>query len=276
MKIASWNVNSIRVRLPGLLDWLAAAAPDVLLLQETKCQDRDFPHAEIAAAGYHALAHGQKTFNGVAILSRRPARQVRVGLPGDDGDDQARYLEAEIDGVRVASLYLPNGNPAPGPKYDYKLAWMARLARHAAALRAEGGAVVLGGDYNVCPEDIDVCEPAAWRDDALCRPDSRRAFRRLLHLGYLDAVRALAPRPGLYSWWDYQGGAWPRDRGLRIDHLLLSPEAADRLVAAGIDRGPRGGERASDHTPAWVELFPATVSSGDEIRNCPPGVADID
>jgi len=257
MKIATWNVNSIRARLPALLDWIGLAAPDVLLAQETKCQDEDFPRAELVAAGYQVLAHGQKTFNGVAILSRRPARLVRVGLPGDDGDAQARYIEAEIDGIRVASLYLPNGNPAPGPKYDYKLAWMERLTRHAARLRAEGGPVVLGGDYNVCPEDIDVCDPAAWRDDALCRPDSRRAFRALLHLGYLDAVRALDPRPGLYSWWDYQAGGWPRDLGLRIDHLLLSARAADRLEAAGIDREPRGGERASDHTPVWIRLAAA-------------------
>jgi len=254
LKIATWNVNSIRSRLPALLSWLAPAAPDILLLQETKCQDPDFPHAAVQAAGYHALIHGQKTFNGVAILSRRPARLVRVGLPGDAADRQARYLEAEIDGLRVASLYVPNGNPAPGEKYAYKLAWMARLIRHAAALEREAVPVVLGGDYNVCPEESDVCDPPAWRDDALCRLETRRAFRTLLHLGYCDAVRALDPRPGLYSWWDYQGGAWPRDQGLRIDHLLLSPQATDRLTGAGIDRTPRGEERPSDHTPVWITL----------------------
>jgi len=242
------------VRLAALVEWLNISSPDVLLLQETKCQDVDFPRAEIESAGFHVLFHGQKTFNGVAIVSRRPAEAVMRGLPGDESDLQARYLEATIDGVRVASLYLPNGNPAPGDKYDYKLAWMRRLTARARELLECELPVVLGGDYNVCPADLDVYDPPAWRDDALCRPETRRAFRELVHLGYLDSVRALHPEGGHYSWWDYQGGAWQRDQGLRIDHLLLSPRAADRLCAAGIDRTPRGRERASDHTPVWIEL----------------------
>jgi len=254
VRIATWNVNSVRVRLPALIDWLNVSRPDILLLQETKCQDVDFPRAEIEAAGYHSVIHGQKTFNGVAILSLRPAEAVLRGLPGDETDAQARYLEATIDGIRVASLYLPNGNPVPGDKYAYKLAWMRRLTARARALLAEDVPVVLGGDYNVCPADRDVCDPAAWREDALCRPETRRAFRELIHLGYLDSFRALHPESGRYSWWDYQGGAWNRDQGLRIDHILLSPRAADRLCAADIDRGPRGGERASDHTPVWIDL----------------------
>lgn len=254
IRIATWNVNSIRVRLAALVEWLNVSNPDVLLLQETKCQDVDFPRAEIEAAGFHVVFHGQKTFNGVAIISRRPAEAVVRGLPGDETDTQARYLEATIDGIRVASLYLPNGNPAPGDKYDYKLAWMRRLTARARELLAEDLPVVLGGDYNVCPADQDVCNPAAWRDDALCRSETRRAFRELIHLGFLDSVRALHPDGGQYTWWDYQGGAWARDQGLRIDHLLLSPQAADRLNAAEIDRAPRGGERASDHTPVWIDL----------------------
>lgn len=261
IKIATWNVNSIRVRLAALLEWLNVFDPDILLLQETKCRDVDFPRAEIEAAGFHLVFHGQKTFNGVAIVSRRPAEAVVQGLPGDEGDPQARYLEATIDGIRVASLYLPNGNPAPGDKYDYKLAWMRRLTARAGVLLAGDLPVVLGGDYNVCPADRDVCDPSAWRDDALCRPDTRRAFRELINLGYLDSVRALHPEGGRYTWWDYQGGAWTRDQGLRIDHLLLSPRAADRLCAADIDRSPRGGERASDHTPVWVELSAAESKS---------------
>ncbi len=260
IRIATWNVNSVKARLPNLLAWLGEAAPDVVLLQEIKCTDDSFPRMEIEAAGYRAETHGQKTYNGVAILSRRPLAVRRRGLPGDDDDPQARYIEADIQGdggrpVRVASLYLPNGNPAPGEKYDYKLAWMDRLIGHAATLLAQETALVLGGDYNVCPTDADVYDPKGWQADALCRPESRARFRHLLHLGYTEAFRALHPdRERAYTFWDYQAGAWPRDLGLRIDHLLLSPQAADRLRACDIDKGPRGAEKASDHTPIWVEL----------------------
>ncbi|MDA8232237.1 MAG: exodeoxyribonuclease III [Magnetospirillum sp.] len=255
LRIATWNVNSIKARLPNVLDWLREAAPDVVLVQETKCPDEAFPMLEFQAMGYRAEIHGQKTYNGVAILSRLPADDVRCRLPGGDGDDQARWIEATVAGVRVASLYLPNGNPAPGDKFDYKLAWMRRLEARARDLLASGMPVVLGGDYNVCPADADVYDPAAWRLDALCRPESRAALRRVLHLGYTDAFRALHPDEShAYTFWDYQGGAWPRDLGLRIDHLLLSPQAADRLRACVIDKIPRGRDKASDHTPVVVDL----------------------
>lgn len=255
MKIATWNVNSVKARLPNVLEWLGQANPDVVLLQEIKCQDEGFPALEFESLGWRTAIHGQKSYNGVAILSRRPITELVRGLPEGDGDDQARYIEATIDGLRVASLYLPNGNPAPGEKFDYKLRWMRRLIRHAKALLDTGRPFVLGGDYNVCPTDLDVYDPPAWRDDALCRPESRALYRELMHLGLTDAFRALHPdEPGRYSFWDYQAGAWQRDLGLRIDHLLLSPQAADRLAEAGIDKGPRGREKASDHTPAWVRL----------------------
>ena len=256
VRIASWNVNSVKARLGHLLDWLRDAAPDVLLLQELKCPDDAFPTLEIQAQGYHTAVHGQKSYNGVAILSRLPLADVGCRLPGDSADEQARWIEATVAGVRVVSLYLPNGNPAPGEKYDYKLAWMERLAARAGALLASGMPVVLGGDYNVCPTDADVYNPPAWADDALCRPASRAAFRRVLHLGYTDAYRALHPGEAqAYTFWDYQAGAWPRDLGLRIDHLLLSPPAADRLSRCEIDKAPRARDKASDHTPIWVELL---------------------
>lgn len=254
LRVASWNVNSIKARLPNVTDWLGKAAPDVVLLQETKCQDDGFPLLELEAAGYRAAIHGQKGYNGVAILSRRPVEDVVRGLPEADGDDQARYIEATVAGVRVASLYLPNGNPAPGDKFDYKLQWMRRLVIHAKALLAREVPLVLGGDYNVCPADDDVYDPVNWQADALCRPESRALFRELCHLGLTDAFRALHPEPGRYTFWDYQAGAWQRDLGLRIDHLLLSPQAADRLVACDIDKEPRGRDKASDHTPIWVDL----------------------
>jgi len=254
MKIATWNVNSIKARLPNVQDWLRRAEPDVLLLQETKTPDDSFPLMEFQALGYQTAIHGQKSYNGVAILSKPPMTDIRHRLPGDDGDEQARYIEATIGGVRLASLYLPNGNPAPGEKFDYKLAWMRRLVAHAAALLDCGLPVVLAGDYNICPADADVYDPAAWRDDALCRPESRALFRQLLHSGYTEAWRALHPDQRAFSFWDYQAGAWSRDLGLRIDHLLLSPAAADRLERAEIDKEPRGREKASDHTPVWVEL----------------------
>ena len=254
MKIATFNINGIGARLPRLLEWLAEASPDVACLQEIKCMGEKFPVPEINEAGYHVLVSGQKGFNGVAILSKREATETRRGLPGDDTDEHARYLEAEVDGVRVASIYLPNGNPQPGPKFDYKLAWMARLDAHARALWALETPVVLAGDYNVIPTDDDLFSVCAMANDALVQPESRAAFRRLINAGWTDAIRTRFPTGPMYTFWDYQAGAWPRDAGFRIDHLLLSPPAADRLANAGIDRHVRGQERASDHVPVWVEL----------------------
>ena len=254
MKIATFNVNGITARLPRLLDWLAEADPDVVCLQEIKTVDAGFPVAAIAAAGYHSLVHGQKGFNGVAILSKAPAVETARGLPGDPGDDHARYLEAAIGGVVVAAIYLPNGNPQPGPKFDYKLAWFDRLAARAADLLASEQRVVLAGDYNVCPEPVDVFSEAAMASDALIQPATRAKFRTLLFQGWTDAIRSVQPTGKAFTFWDYQAGAWPRDLGLRIDHLLLSPAAADRLTHAGIGRAVRGGERASDHVPVWAEL----------------------
>ncbi|MGE0743594.1 MAG: exodeoxyribonuclease III [Rhodospirillales bacterium] len=253
-RIASWNVNSVRARLPRVLEWLKEAAPDVVMLQETKTVDDNFPRLEIEDLGYNVALHGQKNFNGVAILSKSPIEDVTRGLAGDDGDEQARYIEAFTAGVRVASIYLPNGNPAPGDKFDYKIAWMDRLYAHMQAVLRYEETTVFGGDYNVCPTDIDVYDPVGWAADALCRPESRARFRALLHLGLTDAFRALHPEPHSFTFWDYQGRAWQNDNGLRIDHLLLSPQAADRLRGSGIDKDPRAREKASDHTPVWCEL----------------------
>ncbi|MBC7905679.1 MAG: exodeoxyribonuclease III [Rhodospirillaceae bacterium] len=259
VRIASWNVNSVKARLPNVLDWLKQASPDVVLLQEIKCQDDGFPLFEFEAAGYRAAVHGQKSYNGVAILAKHPITDVVRGLPEPanldaPNDEQARYIEASVAGFRVASIYLPNGNPAPGDKYDYKLRWMRRLVTHAKGLLDSGQPVVLAGDYNVCPTDDDVYAPANWSMDALCRPESRALFRELCHLGLTEAFRSLHPEAGRYTFWDYQAGAWQRDNGLRIDHVLLSPQAADRLIACDIDKGPRAQEKASDHTPIWVDL----------------------
>ncbi len=254
MRIATWNVNSIKARLPNVLEWLASAAPDVVVFQEIKCVDDAFPRLEIEDAGYNVATHGQKTYNGVAILSKRPLEDVEARLPGDDTDEQARYLEATVDGIRIASIYLPNGNPVATEKFPYKLGWMDRLEARARELLDTESPVVLAGDYNVVPTDDDVHDPEGWADDALCQPESRQAFRRILNAGYIDAYRVFNEQPHKYSFWDYQGGAWQKDHGLRIDHLLLSPQAADRLVASGIDTGPRGKPKASDHTPAWIEL----------------------
>ena len=253
MKIATWNVNSIKVRLPRLTDWLRSTQPDVVVLQEIKCVDDAFPAMEIEDLGYNVAVHGQKTYNGVAILSKHPLEDVTPRLPGDDSDEQARYLEAVTNGVRVASIYLPNGNPIPGEKFDYKLAWMDRLINHAHDLLKWEEPLVLAGDYNVCPQDIDVWDPAGFSDDALCQPESRNRFRQLVNLGLTDALRAFHSEQ-IFSYWDYQRGAWEKDHGLRIDHLLLSPQAADRLKDAGVDREPRGKEKPSDHTPVWCEL----------------------
>lgn len=255
VKIATWNVNSVKARLPHLLEVLKTSGPDILLLQEIKCVDADFPRLEIEALGYSIATAGQKSYNGVAILARDKIRDPVARLPGADGaDDQARYLEASVGDIRVASIYLPNGNPVNTEKFAYKLAWMERLHARAQVLLAEERPLVLGGDYNVCPTDDDVFDPRLFANDALCQPASRAAFRKIVYLGLTDAVRALNPGPHLYTYWDYQMRAWELDHGLRIDHLLLSPQAADRLVAAGVDKAPRARPKASDHTPAWVEL----------------------
>ena len=262
MRIATWNVNSVRQRLPHLVDYLGNAKPDVLCLQELKCVDESFPRAEVEAAGYHAIVHGQKGFNGVAILTRAalaPAESdVLVRLPGDETDVQARYLEAVVrdegGAVRVASLYLPNGNPPETEKYPYKLGFMDRLTRRAADLLAAEESFVLAGDYNVIPEPRDVYDAEAWLGDALFLPETRRRFRTLLNLGLTEAMRATTDAAGLYSFWDYQAGAWQRDRGIRIDHLLLSPRAADRLRSAAIDRHLRAADKPSDHVPVRIEL----------------------
>jgi exodeoxyribonuclease-3 len=256
VKIATFNVNGIGARLPRLLDWLAETQPDVACLQEIKTVDEGFPLLAIGAAGYHALVHGQKGFNGVAILSKAVAVETQRGLPGEPEDDHARYLEAEIDGVTVATIYLPNGNPQPGPKFDYKLRWFDRLAARAAALWSTEQPIVLAGDYNVIPTAEDVFNEDVMAGDALVQPATRAAFRALLAQGWTDAIRSIQPTGKAYTFWDYQAGAWPRDHGLRIDHLLLSPTAADRLGNAGIDRTVRAGERASDHVPVWAELRP--------------------
>ena len=254
MRIASWNVNSAKARQDHILDYLKAGSADVLLIQETKTQDVNFPVDLYQDAGWNVVFHGQKSYNGVAIAARQPLTDVMSGLPGDAEDEQARYMEASIDGVRVATIYLPNGNPAPGPKFDYKLAWMERLNRRAEELLRDEIPVVLAGDFNVIPQDIDCYDPPGWEGDALTRAESRAAFNRLSLLGYTDALRACHPGQVLYSYWDYQAGAWQKDNGVRIDHLMLSPEAADRLVAAEVDKGPRGLEKPSDHTPVWVDL----------------------
>ena len=254
VRIATWNVNSVKQRLGHLVRWLKEAAPDVVLLQEIKCTNDAFPRFEVEDAGYNVAVTGQAAYNGVAVLAKRPLQVAQARLPGDRRDDQARYLEAVAGSVRVASLYVPNGNPVDTDKFAYKLAWLGRLKDHVRTLLDLDEAFVLGGDYNVAPDDGDVYDPEAWRLDALCRPESRAAFRAVLFLGLTEAIRASSPEVGRYTYWDYRAGAWSRDQGLRIDHLLLSPRAADRLRGAGIDRGPRGWPKSSDHTPVWCEL----------------------
>lgn len=258
MKIASFNINGIKARLPALSEWLAEAQPDVALLQEIKSVDEGFPRAEIEDLGYNVETHGQKGLNGVAILSKHRIEDVARGLPGDDGDEQARWIEATIvgarDAVRVCGLYLPNGNPVPGPKYDYKLAWMARLEARARDLLASEEIALMAGDYNVIPEPRDAENPKNWLTDALFLPETRAAWRRIVNLGFTDALRETNQADHVYSFWDYQRGAWERNDGIRIDHLLLTPQAADRLTAAGVDSTVRGREKPSDHVPVWVDI----------------------
>ena len=255
MKIATFNVNGVNGRLPVLLRWLAEAKPDVVCLQELKAPQEKFPQAAIREAGYGAIWHGQKSWNGVAILARdRDPVENRRDLPGDPDDTHSRYIEAAVDGMLVGCLYLPNGNPAPGPKFDYKLRWFERLTQHAEALLATAAPVVLAGDYNVMPTELDVYKPERWVDDALFRPEVRDAFSRLVAQGWTDAVRKLHPGERIYTFWDYFRNAYARDAGLRIDHLLLSPSVATRLVGAGVDRAIRGWQKASDHAPTWVEI----------------------
>jgi exodeoxyribonuclease-3 len=255
MRIATYNVNGINGRLPVLLRWLAETAPDAVCLQELKAQQDNFPAAAIEQAGYGAIWQGQKSWNGVAILARggQPV-ETRRGLPGDPDDAQSRYIEAAVNGVLIGGLYLPNGNPRPGPKFDYKLAWMERLIDHAAGLCALDMPIVLAGDYNVMPTEADVYKPERWTKDALFAPEVRAAFFRLVEQGWTDALRALNPGATIYTFWDYFRNAYARDAGLRIDHLLLNANAAGRLKAAGVDREVRGWEKSSDHAPTWVEL----------------------
>ena len=256
LTLATFNVNGINGRLAGLLHWLAEAQPDIVCLQELKAPDERFPEAAIRDAGYSAIWHGQTRWNGVAILARGATAPIetRRGLPGDAAGAASRYLEAAVKGVIVGCLYLPNGNPAPGPKFDDKLAWFDRLIAHAATLLASGAPVVLAGDYNVMPTDLDVHAPERWTGDALFRPEVRAAYARLLAQGWTDAIRHLHPGERIYSFWDYWRNAWGRDAGLRLDHLLLSPNLAPRLRAAGVDRAVRGRVKASDHAPAWMVL----------------------
>jgi len=255
MRIATWNVNSIKARLPTVLEVLAAIDCDVVCLQELKCEDDAFPYLEIEEQGWNCAVHGQKTYNGVAILSKLALEDVETGLPGDAEDDQARYIEATVMGerpIRVGGLYLPNGNPAPGPKYDYKLGWMERLHHRAEALMKTEEPFVLAGDYNCIPRDEDCWDIAVWQDDALARQPTREAFRRLKWMGLTDAFETLDGRAHQYTFWDYQGGAWAKDHGIRIDHLLCSPEAADRLEGVEIYRKARGLEKPSDHVPVMA------------------------
>jgi len=257
MKIATFNINGIKARIDALPAWLDEAQPDVALLQEIKSIDENFPREVFEDRGYNVETHGQKSFNGVAILSKLPLEDVTRGLPGDAEDEQARWIEATVMGkqaIRVCGLYLPNGNPTPGPKYDYKLAWMARMEERAKELLATEMPVVFAGDYNVIPQDEDAARPHIWTKDALALPQSRAAFRRLLNLGLTEAFRARVLGPDHYSFWDYQAGAWNKNDGIRIDHLLLSPQAADLLCDVRIDKEIRGRDKPSDHVPVWIDL----------------------
>lgn len=252
IKIATWNVNSIKVRGPAVRDWLAAHTPDVLLLQEIKGEN--FPSEDFTAAGYESIAVGQKAYNGVAVLSKKPVTVKADSLPGDNNDTQARYIEVDYEGIRIVNIYLPNGNPAPGDKYDYKLKWMKRLYDHLKTLCEAEVPFVVGGDFNVIPDAKDCYDPKAWINDALYLPETRAKFRMLLNLGLTDAFRVYNNEAKQYSFWDYQAGAWPQNKGIRIDHFLLSPPLADRLQSCIIDKEPRGLDNPSDHTPVIVEL----------------------
>ncbi len=257
MKIATFNINGIKARVDALSAWLDDAAPDVAILQEIKSVDENFPSEIFEDKGYNVETHGQKSFNGVAILSKLPLEDVTRGLPGDDEDEQARWIEATVVGkqaIRICGLYLPNGNPAPGPKYDYKLHWMERLKSRAEALMKAEEPALMAGDYNVIPQDEDAARPEVWTEDALARPETRAAYRRILNLGFTEAFRARTPGPGHYSFWDYQAGAWDRNDGIRIDHFLMTPQCADLTIDCGIDSAVRGETKPSDHVPVWVEL----------------------
>lgn len=258
MKIATFNINGIKARIQALPEWLDEAQPDVALLQEIKSVDENFPRELFEDKGYTVETHGQKSFNGVAILSKLPLEDISRGLPGDDTDEQARWIEATVMGskaaVRVCGLYLPNGNPVPGPKYDYKLAWMERLHARAQDLLASEEPALMAGDYNIIPQDEDAKRPEVWHEDALALPQSRAAFRRIVNLGFTEAFRACHSGPGHYSFWDYQAGAWNRDDGIRIDHFLLTPQAADLMMDCQIDKQVRDREKPSDHVPVWIAL----------------------
>ena len=255
MKIATYNVNGVNGRLPVLLRWLKETSPDVACLQELKAPQEKFPEAAIKDAGYHAIWHGQKSWNGVAILARNAQpKEIRRDLPGDDEFVHSRYIEAMIDGITIGCLYLPNGNPTPGPKFDYKLRWMERLTKHASDLLSEDKPVILTGDYNVIPTESDVYKPERWVKDALFLPEVRAAFKNIVSQGWTDAIRKLYPDETIYTFWDYFRNAYGRNAGMRIDHFLLSPQIKDRLVAAGVDREVRGWEKTSDHAPVWIEL----------------------
>lgn len=255
MKIATYNVNGINARLPVLLRWLAEATPDVVCLQELKAPQEKFPWSAIQDAGYQAIWKGQKSWNGVAILAKgTELQEISRVLPGEDTDEQSRYLEARVDGVVIGCLYLPNGNPAPGPKFDYKLRWFDRLITHAASLLESKTPAILAGDFNVIPTDIDANNPKRWLTDALFRAESRAAFGKLLDAGWIDSLRQLAPTQRIYTYWDYFGQAYQRNDGLRIDHLLVSPSLSGQLIEGGVDRSVRGWEKSSDHAPTWIKL----------------------
>ena len=258
MKIATWNINGVKARSDGLATWLKEFSPDIVCLQEIKSQDATFPGGSFESLGYNVVTHGQKSFNGVAVFSKFPIESHTSGLPGDKSDEQARYLEAMFTTPHgplcVVSLYLPNGNPIETEKFDYKLKWMDRLELQLKTLMRHEYALVVAGDYNVILQPEDAKKPEAWKNDALFQPQSRTRFQRLLNLGFTDAVRAVYPEPGVYTFWDYQGGSWQKNNGIRIDHILLSPQAVDRMGEAGIDKQTRGWEKPSDHVPVWVGL----------------------
>lgn len=255
LKIATFNINNVRRRLPNLLAWLARSKPDIVCLQELKATDAEFPAGEIEAAGYRAVWQGEKTWNGVAILSRAGEPLItRRALPGDPADRQSRYIEAAVNGILIGCLYAPNGNPRPGPKFTYKLAWLARLGRHAAKLIRDGVPAVLAGDYNVVPTPFDIYRSKSWANDALVQPESRAAFRRIVDQGWTDAIRTLHPDQPMYTFWHYLRHRWERDAGLRLDHLLVAPTLTERLTDAGVDRDERSADGASDHAPAWIAI----------------------